>query len=760
MESKKINQLATNLAPVSTDLTVIGNPTTGELKKITLSQISSLFGGGIGSIGMVVPSGFSVSPATLTANGTFTISGAGTTAQYIRGDGSLATFPSFLSSDRLIQEVRNNSGATMLKGTIVYINGAVGNKATIAKALATSDATSAQTYGVVQDDIPNNSNGYVVVIGEVTGLDTSALSDGQQLYLSGTTAGYYTTTKPYAPIHLVYVAVVLRSHPTLGVLGVKIGNGYEMDELHNVSAQSPSNNDGLFYNSTTSLWEKNTISGVLGYTPASSSLYVPYTGATTNVDLGTNNLLGKVLFIKEQTAGSFSNTSGFTAINVSDSYFSFSRSSSQRASFYYQPNAYSYTLPSSSGTLALTSDIPSLTGYVPTTRTISTTSPLSGGGDLSANRTLSITQATTSVSGYLSSTDWNTFNGKQDAITLTTTGTSGAATLVGSTLNIPQYSGTNIYNADGTLASNRIVTMAAYNLSFNSTARTSGAAYTITAIQTTRNATDTNDAALSASYTYASTNVSAQALSRVMALNLISSATGGGINDYRGIDINVQLNTTNGADANNIVYIANTTSATIITQRGFIIDSMQGTNRGAFVSNAIGGSNSTYLLIGTKTIPSGTWGIYQTESTFNNYFNGKILIGTTTDAGYNLDINGSARIQGNVVYECFQPTTTTVASTATLTPDLSLGDTFTITAQAASLSVANPTGSPVNGQKMMIRIKDNGTARAISWSGSQYRASTDLTLPSTTIVSKTVYLGFIYNSIDTKWDLIALLNNF
>jgi hypothetical protein len=78
---------------------------------------------------------------------------------------------------------------------------------------------------------------------------------------------------------------------------------------------------------------------------------------------------------------------------------------------------------------------------VPTTRTISTTAPLSGGGDLSANRTLSITQANTSTNGFLSSTDWNTFNGKQDALTLTTTGTSGAATLVGSTLNIPQYSG-------------------------------------------------------------------------------------------------------------------------------------------------------------------------------------------------------------------------------------------------------------------------------------------------------------------------------
>lgn len=369
MESKKINQLATNLAPVSTDLTVVGNPTTGELKKITLLQISSLFGG-ITSIGMVVPSGFSVSPSTLTANGTFTISGAGTTAQYIRGDGSLATFPTLLSSDKLIQEVRNNSGATMLKGTIVYIDGAVGNKATIAKALASSDATSAQTYGVVQDDIANNSNGYIVIVGEVTGLDTSAVTEGQQLYLSGTIAGYYTVTKPYAPIHLVYVAIVLRSHPTLGVLGVKIQNGYEMDELHNVNAQSPANNDGLFYNTTTSLWEKNTIAGVLGYTPVTSA------------------------------------------------------------------------------------------------RTISTTAPLSGGGDLTANRTLSISQATTSVNGYLSSTDWNTFNGKQGTITLTTTGTSGAATLISNTLNIPQYSGTNIYNADGTLTGNRILTSGGYNLTF------------------------------------------------------------------------------------------------------------------------------------------------------------------------------------------------------------------------------------------------------------------------------------------------------
>jgi hypothetical protein len=98
------------------------------------------------------------------------------------------------------------------------------------------------------------------------------------------------------------------------------------------------------------------------------------------------------------------------------------------------------TLPNATGTLALTSD---LTAYVPTTRTVSTTSPIIGGGALSSNLTLSIPQASGSVNGYLSSADWTTFNAKQNAITLTTTGTSGAATLVGSTLNIPNYADTD-----------------------------------------------------------------------------------------------------------------------------------------------------------------------------------------------------------------------------------------------------------------------------------------------------------------------------
>jgi ribosomal protein L35AE/L33A len=156
----------------------------------------------------------------------------------------------------LLQYVRNRTGATITKGTVVYISGATGNTPDIAKAIATGDATSAQTLGIVKDDIANNGFGYVVVFGKVSGLNTQALNEGQQLYLSPTVAGGYTTTKPYAPDHLVYVGIVTRSHPNQGTIEVRVQNGYEMDELHDVAAQNPSDGDVIQYVASTGLWTK------------------------------------------------------------------------------------------------------------------------------------------------------------------------------------------------------------------------------------------------------------------------------------------------------------------------------------------------------------------------------------------------------------------------------------------------------------------------------------------------------------------------
>lgn len=96
--------------------------------------------------------------------------------------------------------------------------------------------------------------------------------------------------------------------------------------------------------------------------------------------------------------------------------------------------------------------------------------------------------------------------------------------------------------------------------------------------------------------------------------------------------------------------------------------------------------------------------------------------------------------------------TQTVTSSATVTPTF-LNDIVTITAQATALTLANPTGTPIANTPLFIRIKDNGTARAITFD-TQYR-SIGVTLPTTTIANKTMYLGMIYNATDTKWDILG-----
>jgi len=99
------------------------------------------------------------------------------------------------------------------------------------------------------------------------------------------------------------------------------------------------------------------------------------------------------------------------------------------------------------------------------------------------------------------------------------------------------------------------------------------------------------------------------------------------------------------------------------------------------------------------------------------------------------------------------PISITTASTATLTIDTDVSDFATITAQAEGLTIAAPTGSPVEGQKLIIRLKDDGSARAITFNAI-FRAL-GVTLPTTTVASKITYLGLVYNSTDTKWDIVA-----
>jgi len=183
--------------------------------------------------------------------------------------------------------VTNDEAITINKGQPVYMYSAQGDRVSVKLAYNTGDATSAKTLGVCAEDIAAGQAGLVLCQGVQDGLNLGAYTAGDTLYL-GATAGTLTATKPYAPNHLVYIGVVERANSGNGRLYVRIQNGYEMDELHNVSAQSPSNGEVLIYNESTSLWEKHTLTDGTGIsiTEGAGSITIANSGVTA-VSAGT-----------------------------------------------------------------------------------------------------------------------------------------------------------------------------------------------------------------------------------------------------------------------------------------------------------------------------------------------------------------------------------------------------------------------------------------------------------------------------------------
>jgi hypothetical protein len=92
-----------------------------------------------------------------------------------------------------------------------------------------------------------------------------------------------------------------------------------------------------------------------------------------------------------------------------------------------------------------------------------------------------------------------------------------------------------------------------------------------------------------------------------------------------------------------------------------------------------------------------------------------------------------------------------------ITPTGDLSDQYNITGLTGAITIFPPSGTPTNGQKLTIRIKDNGTGRTISWitTAGGYR-QIGTTLPNNTVASKTTYVACIYNSADTYWDVVAV----
>jgi predicted heme/steroid binding protein len=679
---------------------------------------------GLTSVGLSMPSAFTVSNSPLTSNGTIGVTGAGTTSQYIDGTGALRAFPGLTgyvpyvgatqnvdlgefeikagqftldvsptgtatvgttrwnntigSSEttlkggnvilkngvdlvaRVVNKVTPNTTLTKANYPAVRVSGAQGQRLAVAYAQANNDNNSADTIGLVVETIATNQEGFIMTVGQLNDVNTTGSlqgetwADGDVLYLSPTTPGALTNVKPTGLTgHIVVMGYVEYAHAIHGSIYVKIMNGWELDELHNVYINNPLNNQGLFYNASDQLWKNKSIDSALGYTPVPDSRRLTINGTvydltadrtwsvgtvtsvtassplsssggtTPNITIsqasGTDNgylsSTDWTTFNSKQPAGNYItslsgeatgsgpgtaavtlNNASVTAkvltgvnitggsINASDSILTaFGKLQNQingligssvyqgtwnastntpalasgvgTRGYYYIVNVAGSTnldgitdwnvgdwaifdgtawqqvdntdsvtsVNGQTGAVSLTTDnipegatnlyftqlrarqsitlttsgssgastynnstgalnIPNYTlsglGGVPSSRrieingisydlsadrswsvgtvtSISTSGPLTG-GTITGSGTIGITQATPFTDGYLSYFDWNTFNNKQNAITLTTTGTSGAATLIGSTLNIPQYQSVITNPVTGTGAANYV----------------------------------------------------------------------------------------------------------------------------------------------------------------------------------------------------------------------------------------------------------------------------------------------------------------
>lgn len=197
-----------------------------------------------------------------------------------------------------LARVVNKTGADLLESQYKVVRvriasegGAQGQRLAVVLAQGNNDPDSATTLGLVTENIANNQEGFITIFGNVNNINTTGSLqgetwvDGDVLYLSPTTPGSLTKVKPVAPQHTVIIGYVVYAHNNQGKIFVKVDNGYELDELHNVLITSPANNDLLQYNSTQQVW-KNIPVGTAVPTPTLAQVTTAGNTTTNAITVG------------------------------------------------------------------------------------------------------------------------------------------------------------------------------------------------------------------------------------------------------------------------------------------------------------------------------------------------------------------------------------------------------------------------------------------------------------------------------------------
>lgn len=249
-----------------TTVTVIKNPTTVSVTSdstatvTTVSPVASVINENQATIATTLTDVQSISsPAWVQFNTTAVASTGVGRLWWNDTDGTLELgMKGGLVSQSIGQElfalVKSSDGGARGLGQAVYITGSDGTNKLVALAQANTEPTSSKTFAIMTEPISGGSKGFCATFGLVKGLNTNDLTEGGPVWLSPTTPGGLTATKPTQPNHAVFIGFCVRKNQNNGVIFVNIQNGYELDELHNVKITNPQDGQVLKYNAAQGLW--------------------------------------------------------------------------------------------------------------------------------------------------------------------------------------------------------------------------------------------------------------------------------------------------------------------------------------------------------------------------------------------------------------------------------------------------------------------------------------------------------------------------
>lgn len=359
-------------------------------------------GGGLTSVGLSMPSAFGVSNSPLTSDGTIYVTALGTANQFIKGDGTLGTIP--VGNDTEIQF--NDASSLGADSTFTFnktlkalglesIDFAVTPTAPTAERRLQWDNDEGSLNLTLKGGLTNIALGAEVAI-MCYNAEATTLNKGEVVYL-------WSAQGQRPAVKRASNSAESTSSKTFGMVTESIASGangfvMQIGIVRNIDTNAYNEGDTLYLGST---------AGSITTTKPSAPSHMVFVG----IVLKKNASSGRI-FVKPTNGFELEELHNVAISGVANN---------------------DLLVYETSSTLWKNKSISTILGYTPE-QPLTFSSPLSR-----STNTISIPVATTSVNGYLSSTDWNTFNNKQATITLTTTGSSGSSTFISNTLNIPTY---------------------------------------------------------------------------------------------------------------------------------------------------------------------------------------------------------------------------------------------------------------------------------------------------------------------------------